>query len=174
MGDFNEVLLQKEMRGKRVRDRGQIMRFKDMLQDCVLKDIDLVNDQFTYSNRRKRGEETKSRIDRALVNQTWLRRWPKTVLKCCFTNSSDHKPIKLCLNGNRQKRLPTQMGLRQRSFRFEPMWLRETEFKEVVAEVWQETTQMRLNLRKRLHRCSFKMEEWNEMKFGKLHKKLSQ
>lgn len=95
-----------------------------MLWDCGLNDIELSNDRFTYSNRRRGAEETKPRIDRALANREWLREWPRSVLNSFFANTSDHKPIKLCLDDYRQRGMAQQRKARQASFKFEPLWPR--------------------------------------------------
>lgn len=90
-GDFNEILKQSEMCVRKERNRLQILRFKEALWDCGLRDIEIVNGKFTYSNQRKGAEETKTRIDRAVANEEWLRVWPMCILQCCFANTSDHK-----------------------------------------------------------------------------------
>lgn len=46
-----------------------MMRFKEALLDCELKDIKIANAEFTYSNRRKGTDDTKCRIDRATTNK---------------------------------------------------------------------------------------------------------
>lgn len=164
MGDFNEIIQQSEMRSRRKRDRGQMMRFKDALWECELKDIELANQQFTYSNRRKGVEETKCRIDRAVANKEWFSKWPNTVLQCCFANTSDHKPIMLCFDRECWKNA-TGTNL----FRFEPMWLREREFKEYVTDKWLLDTQVEPTLVDKFSRCAGQMQEWNKNKFGNVH-----
>lgn len=154
MGDFNEILMQSEMRGKRTRDRGQIMRFKEAIWDCELKDIEMVNKEFTYSNRRKGIEETKSRNDRAFVNKKWLSIWPTTVLQCCFANTSDHKSIKITLDGDKYRK---RTG--QRSFRFEPMWLKEVEFTGHVTNTWLEVNQECSSITDKLSRCAGEIQK---------------
>lgn len=129
MGDFNEILENHEMCGKRNRNSSQMLRFKEALWDCGVRNLKLSNSQFTFSNRRKGIEETKTRIDRAIANVKWHLKWPGSALLSCFANASDHKPILVSLEKPGSKRAAGHVN-----FRFEPMWLREGTFKEALTE----------------------------------------
>lgn len=47
MGDFNEILCQEEMFGKRRRERTQMERFREALVACDLHDVGMEGAKFT-------------------------------------------------------------------------------------------------------------------------------
>lgn len=167
IGDFNEIIDQDEINGERLRDRNLMTNFRDALFDCDLCDVEMVGDYYTYSNRRKGAKETRVRLDRAMINSYWRDRWPNSSLHCGFANSSDHKPI--VLDMERKEGMP-KSGTG--GFRFEPMWLRDESFTEVVKEAWVSSKCGSTRLSDQIRRCGEQVQSWNNREFGSVQKKI--
>ncbi|KAL9668029.1 hypothetical protein QQ045_002401 [Rhodiola kirilowii] len=71
-GDFNEVLSEREVRGRRARRGWQIDAFREAVTNCGLLDLGFSGNQFTFSNRRQGVLETKARLVRVLANENWI------------------------------------------------------------------------------------------------------
>ncbi|KAK9092230.1 hypothetical protein Syun_027141 [Stephania yunnanensis] len=54
-----------------------------------LEDLGFVSHPFTWSNRRQGQNLVQARFDRALVNEQWITKYPKALVKhlSCFTSS---------------------------------------------------------------------------------------
>lgn len=87
---------------------------------------------FTYFNKHKGINETRARLDRAVANKDWIIMFPKAKVIHEFANSSDHNPIIMSLIDSDMKKCNSS----QREFKFEPMWLRDKNFKQIVEWSW--------------------------------------
>ncbi|WOG86690.1 hypothetical protein DCAR_0205908 [Daucus carota subsp. sativus] len=92
IGDFNWVRSASERLNCNYQNKATEM-FNDLVSDCNLLELDLLNAKFTWFG----GDLKKSRLDRAFINTHWsqLRGWKLTALA---KKQSDHKP--LFLNGS--------------------------------------------------------------------------
>lgn len=69
--------------------------FEDFITQSNLFDVPLRGSFFTWY----RPDETcKSKLDRALINEEWIEKWPGVVLKGIDRLTSDHYPILLHIN----------------------------------------------------------------------------
>ncbi|CAM8924063.1 unnamed protein product [Rhodiola kirilowii] len=170
LGDFNEILHSNEMSGKRKRDKEQMRKFRRALVDCDLRDIGFTGPCFTYSNRRKGGEETRVRLDRVVANRNWLSRFPEASVENGWALHSDHRPLILSL----QKVKAASMRKSDPSFRFEPMWLRDTSFKEDVRSIWRDVGGRYVDMKDKLWACGKELQRWNAQKFGNVQKKIKE
>lgn len=71
---------------------GEIREFADFISNGNLLDVKLHGRSFTWY--RSNGK-SKSRIDRALVNEKWMRSWPNPILRALPRSVSDHCAIML-------------------------------------------------------------------------------
>ncbi|CAM8953758.1 unnamed protein product [Rhodiola kirilowii] len=166
-GDFNEVLFGWEVKGRRIRGEWQMKKFRDVLQDCNLSDIDFRGAQFTYSNKRKGVWETKARLDRAIANEEWKRQFPKAEVSHGVSGCSDHSPlvIKWKIYGKTS---------RLKMFIFEPMWLRHSEYGETMRKIWGEKARNTHRLTDCLQVCAEGLKAWNERHFVKVKSKIKE
>lgn len=167
MGNFNKILEKDEMCEKRDRGSNQMRRFKEALWDFNLSDIKLTNESFTFSNRRRGADETKTRIGRVIANAAWHRLWPRRTLRSCFANSSYHKPIMVNLERPGRRHSTGQTG-----FRFEPTWLRDETFMESVSKAWTRSREYNATLCDKLDNCGKSLLAWNVSKFGNMHARI--
>lgn len=64
------------------------------------------------------------------------------------------------------------MRVAQFCFRFEPMWLREGSFNDVVRQEWISARRCSGRLSVTLSRCGFVLQNWNARNFGSVHKRV--
>lgn len=77
-GDFNEVLRHQELTSSDKLCEVSIEHFREVImQDCGLSDMGYVGPMFTFSNRRKREDEFKGRLDRLLTCEQCQLLFPK-------------------------------------------------------------------------------------------------
>ncbi|KAL9679457.1 hypothetical protein QQ045_017319 [Rhodiola kirilowii] len=118
--------------------------------------------KFTYTNRRKGQEETKCRLDRVLVSDDWRNLYINAYVVHMTSFHSDHNPIKLCLND-------ASTG-RSSPFRFESMWSRDTRFRDLVSDHWQNGGSSG-NLLHKLESLKGPIKTWNRKIFGNVKEK---
>ncbi|KAL9668951.1 hypothetical protein QQ045_006492 [Rhodiola kirilowii] len=170
LGDFNEILYSNEMSGKRRRDKEQMRKFRRALIDCDLRDIGFTGPCFTYSNRRKGGEETRVRLDRVVANRNWMSSFPEASVVNGWALHSDHRPLILSL----LKGKTTSRGKSVPSFKFEPMWLRDASFKEEVRSIWSKVGGRFVDMKDKLWACGIELQKWNARSFGNVQKRIKE
>ncbi|KAL9662237.1 hypothetical protein QQ045_027069 [Rhodiola kirilowii] len=164
MEDLKEVLFGCEMEGKRDRQVWQMTNFRNCLTDCGLTDLGFEGGRFTFSNGRRGGDEVRARLDRVVVNHAWRDLFPDAVVRHSVANSSDHLPIVLSTVDKAKIN-------KVRIVRFEPMWLRHKDFKDIVRKQWEELTGVN-DFTEKLRLCIQKLNGWNWSIFGDVKKKL--
>lgn len=107
--------------------------FRDALTQCGLNDVIFEGWSYTWSNNRVGDDNIKQRLDRALANDVWLQIYPRTHVVHLPKRRSDHLPLLIQIKGH----VPTKKRKkRQRSFKFEKLWLRDLETKDIISVVW--------------------------------------
>jgi exonuclease III len=127
-GDLNLTLRMEEKRG------GTIIRdparewVEDLMQDWDLLDIPPENGKYTWSNKRIGPGHIAARLDRCLVQSSFLLLGLESRLHILPCSVSDHKPILLEMLGHND--------LGPIPFRFNPLWVKEPEFLNLVLDSW--------------------------------------
>nr|CAD1838381.1 unnamed protein product [Ananas comosus var. bracteatus] len=124
LGDFNVLLSLNDKNGL-PSNTADILAFREAISDAGLLDLPILNKSFTWSNGRR--NPTLERLDRALISQDWLLRFPRSTLKALPRPRSDHTPLVL----SAWTFVPTP-----RIFRFESCWLHASTLSSVVATAW--------------------------------------
>ncbi|CAM8882279.1 unnamed protein product [Rhodiola kirilowii] len=164
-GDFNEVCFGWEVRGTRIRGEWQMKSFREALFDCGLTDLGFKGSPFTFSNKRRGAMEVKARLDRVLANADWRDAFPFAQVTHITTCTSDHYSLLIDLLTSSRKH-------KSRSFKFEPMWLRQKDFGDVVKEAWQNSGGDSQSLTSRLQQCGEYLKRWNGKVFGPVKTKM--
>ncbi|CAM8983245.1 unnamed protein product [Rhodiola kirilowii] len=161
LGDFNEVLQESEMSSDCAYRRRFIQQFRDVLLDCHLSDIGFVGPKFTFSNRRMGQFETKCRLDRVVADRRWRELFPHASVKHIVTFHSDHSPIIVnwCGSSVRGSKL----------FRFENMWMRDPNLKDVIRESWSENEGCLMD---KLDKLKSRLQTWNQKAFGHVNTRI--
>ena len=112
IGDYNDLLTQAEKRGRRSHPEWLIKGFREATEASGLIDIGMEGFQFTWEKSRGTPDWIEERLDRAMVTQTWLSRFPNSIVYGMEASESDHIPLFLDTR---------YIGktYRQRRFRFE-------------------------------------------------------
>jgi hypothetical protein len=128
VGNLNLTLHLSEKKG------GSIVRsparewVEDLIQDWDLLDIKPSNGKCTWSNKKVGPGHIVARLDRFLVQSSFLLLGLEARMHILPCNVSDHKPIML--------ELLAQKELDSIPFRFSPLWVKDPNFMNKVKERW--------------------------------------
>jgi exonuclease III len=81
IGDFNEILVGSEKFGKAEKRESQMQDFRDILDQCQLRDLGYRGPWFTWDNRRQGTENIRERLDRAVASNEWMELYPNAMVK---------------------------------------------------------------------------------------------
>ncbi|XVF69945.1 hypothetical protein PTKIN_Ptkin11bG0121700 [Pterospermum kingtungense] len=155
LGDFNELIWSSEKEGGRMRPEWQMKAFREALKDAQLEDLGFSGHQFTWKRGRSKKNLVKERLDRATANNE---------RRCLFQNYkvthldyllSDHSILFVSFVGCKQKFI---LSKKMRRRRFEPMWVREEEAKQIIQNTWQCITNDVLTKVDKTHR---NLQQWS-------------
>ncbi|XP_074314076.1 uncharacterized protein LOC141649280 [Silene latifolia] len=125
IGDFNEVLFSTEMKGGS-RPQWQMNNFRAAVDECGLRDVAWVGNQFSFDNGQVGDANRQCMLDRALCSSSWTDIFPYARLFYLEREWSDHSPIKLVLDHR------VRESLRPKEFKFEHMWVGEKGCEEAI------------------------------------------
>ncbi|TXG63522.1 hypothetical protein EZV62_010516 [Acer yangbiense] len=92
-GDFNELLSMSEKLGgseKAIRD---IIRFRQVVDDCEFIDLGFSGPKFTWNNMREGRDNVQERLDRILASTNWRNMYQQITIEHLGFNTSDHRPL---------------------------------------------------------------------------------
>lgn len=93
MGDYNQVLSSSEAYSLYSSDisPGGMADLQDCLTDCELFDLAFRGCLFTWSNKSPTSPRSR-KLDRALINESWMEKFPNSFAYFDSPRSSDHSP----------------------------------------------------------------------------------
>lgn len=151
VGDFNEVLKSEE-RGSLIFSQVGTNDFKNFMQELHLLEIPSSTRGFTWF----RGN-SKSILDRLLVNPEWITAFPSMKVKLLPKGLSDHCP--LLVHSKTQNWGP-------KPFPFQNCWLTDPNCLKIVKQVWLDSGN--LTTLNKLRAVKSKLKEWNLEEFGNI------
>ncbi|XP_057775236.1 uncharacterized protein LOC130994218 [Salvia miltiorrhiza] len=158
LGDFNAVRRQDERVGcGEFSGATDAKRFDAFIRESGLTEIRVQGRKFTWC---KPNGKCKSKLDRFLVNETWMRVWPESNGRGIQRSISDHCPIFLTTKTEDWGPKP---------FRFINAWVSHPGFKQVVTKVWSETEIQGWKcfvVTEKLKKLKAELKEWNKVSFG--------
>ncbi|XP_074283590.1 uncharacterized protein LOC141608133 [Silene latifolia] len=128
LGDFNNVLAMNERIGSEV-TVAELKGFQDCVDSCGLMDIPAQGAFFTWTNKHEVGSMVFSRIDRAMITDGWLDRYPDTLTTFHPEGIFDHCPCTMVLRPSVDKR--------RSNFKYFDMWGQADGFISIVTKVWE-------------------------------------
>ena len=128
-----------------------IKGFREAIEASGLIDIGMEGFQFTWEKSRGTPDWIEERLDRAMVTQTWLSRFPNSIAYGMEASESDHIPLFLDTR---------YLGktYRQRRFRFENNWLNEPGCGDVIMSSWESSIGQTIQYR--LSACGRALAAW--------------
>jgi len=160
-GDFNAIRSRRERKGV---DRGdfssEIRGFNNFVDSNLLLELPIVGKKYTWF---KANGTAKSRIDRVLVSEEWLQKWPMCKQYVQRREVSDHCALMI-------KCVEKDWG--PKPFRSIDAWLLETGFLGMVEEKWRsyEGQGCALKvLKNKLKLLKADLKIWNKDVFGNMH-----
>ncbi|CAH9109059.1 unnamed protein product [Cuscuta epithymum] len=151
IGDFNDIMFASEKRGGLPQPLWQMRGFREAIWASGLRDFPFDGYQWTWERGRGSSNLVEEKLDRILVNEEWHLRFGNARAFSLEGVTSDHlmlivKPIEV-----HQERF-------KRPFKFENVWVREEECREIIKRSWD------LNLGgaiwQKIGRCSEDLGRW--------------
>ncbi|KAK4721510.1 hypothetical protein R3W88_011743 [Solanum pinnatisectum] len=134
VGDFNVITDTDEKLGGNIYNMRKSMDFIGIIEACGLMDLGFNGPRFTWSNQRGINFRIWKRLDRAMVNDTWLQNMPHTTITHLPSVGSDHCPLLMEMNSRPDNHI--------KYFRFlnygNPMWTFHQKMKRLAStlSVW--------------------------------------
>lgn len=122
-----------------------------VLESCKLVDLGFIGYPYTWNNKRPGVANTKQRLDRAMANDGWRKKFQASIVIHLFSDDSDHH--RLVLQTKSDGRVHNK-GLR--AFKFEESWLMWDDCEKTVLESWnkEERAQSGMNnIKERIRNC---------------------
>jgi hypothetical protein len=132
MGDFNEVLDHGEVMGRRVQPMWQLQDFREAVVFCDLHDLGYQGNMYTGWNNKEDLDFVTARLDRMLASATWISAFDGSVVSHLPVQNSDHCPLLLSIPE------VVSVSKKNKIFRFEAMWIKDDQCKEVIEQDWGE------------------------------------
>ena len=161
LGDFNCVLGAHEKRGGILPKAVSCSDFQAMSTSCDLFHLPTKGMPFTWTNKRGVGRLVEMRLDRCLINMSWIDVWCNSDCTTLTRTSSDYCPLLVCFS--------KLVVSRPCPFRFQRMWIDHPGFMNLVANVWKEFQffgHPMYVLASKLRALKQELRNWNKSIFG--------
>ena len=150
-GDFNQLLSNEEKSGGVVREESSFWDFRDMVQNCKLKEIWHTGNWLSWAGWRDK-VWVQCRLDRSFGNSEWFSLFPRSNMEYLELWASNHHPIRICFALERDD--PT----RSRFF-FDKRLLSRKGFEDLVRRSWEGDSETHSCTMDRIVRCRRKIME---------------
>ncbi|XP_056695804.1 uncharacterized protein [Spinacia oleracea] len=128
-GDFNEILSHDEKEGGADVERRAIPEFREMMDDCSLRDLGFEGHWYTWERGITAQTMVRERLDKFVCNTSWAAAFPEASVQHLVRFKSDHTPILLSMGRPRKRKKK-----RKRAFKFESAWLLDDQCERVKLE----------------------------------------
>lgn len=126
-GDFNNPLFLNERMGSPVLHY-EIEGFRNCVDNCGLMDVKASGCFFTWNNKQSGEHRVFSKIDRMLVNESWLDLFPESLAHFLPEGLFDHSPPILDTH--------PALSRMKKPFKYFNMWGQDSKFLEKVRDCW--------------------------------------
>lgn len=162
-GDFNEIVSMEEKEGGVPRSERLMDAFREVLDDCGVKDLGFKGCRFTWQRGNLPSTLIRERLDRMLADEDWCTLFPSWEMLHLPRYRSDHAPLLLQTGTNDAFRRGNKL------FKFEAMWLSREECGKVVEDAWCASGGAEIS--ERLELVSNQLSSWASKAFGDLKKR---
>ncbi|KAM6592035.1 hypothetical protein CsatA_014640 [Cannabis sativa] len=171
LGDFNEILSNSNKSGGALRCESQMDAFRKAIDKGCLHETLIEGDPFTWAKNRAAANTIKERIDWVFINNHWESFFESPQVHHLDYFQSDHRAISATIN-----LITTQPATKQRKnrFRFEKIWLSDSDSKEIIAGNWlhSDSTDPIAVVISNIHTCATQLQLWHDRKYGKMKKNI--
>ncbi|KAK4384355.1 LINE-1 reverse transcriptase [Sesamum angolense] len=127
LGDFNAVIDDSEVIGRAADTSASMTEFRNCIMESDLIHLPFTGCHYTLHNCSEGSRSLWKRLDRMLVNEAWLDKWPNSAYTVALPSTSDHSP--LILQGENRV---TDHGF----FRFDNYLAKQSGFIDSVNRIW--------------------------------------
>ncbi|CAH9106024.1 unnamed protein product, partial [Cuscuta epithymum] len=129
MGDFNDLMFADEKRGRIPHPPWLLRGFREAVWASGLSNFHFEGYQFTWERWRGTPNWVEEKLDRILTSESWLDSFGNAAAETLEGSPSDHMALVIKLQ-------PVRGVRRRRRFKFENVWLKEADCREVVVRGW--------------------------------------
>lgn len=165
IGDCNNITSQSEKKGGALYPQWLIDGFNEVLIETGLNDLELYGHQYTWEKGRGTTSWLETRLDRAMVTESWFDLFPMARLYNLEGTPSDHSPLLLMPTSN-----STRMG--KKWFRFENAWLTEPLCKYIVRDTWE--AEVDVSILQKVRTCGDNLSLWGKEVTGCFGKRIKE
>jgi hypothetical protein len=137
-------------------------------------DLGFEGPKYTWSNRQGCDTNVKVRLDRAVANNDFLQMFEECSVDNLITTTSDHYAILISFTRNTRA---VAQGPVQQGFKFEAMWLRAPDYREVLEKAWADGSNDPRSLQstwEKLSHVASSLKDWSRTTFGSVRRKIQQ
>lgn len=158
-GDFNTITMQNEKKGLHPPDVNAIMDFNNFIMRAGLSDAGFTGHDYTWCNNRAGDDMVWERLDRFLINGTFIGSISSPQVTHLPRATSDHCPLLFEAGQN------TPFKSR---FHFNRMWITHPSFRTTVETLWIGDLHDNplINFALKLKRLRARLKDWNWEVFG--------
>lgn len=161
VGDFNIIRNDSERRGGRPRPLGAMEDFNNWIQQGGLIEMASKGSAFSWCNGQHGLARSWARLDRVLLDVSFLSVFPNAICSYLPRSTSDHAPMCIEFKQDLFSYGPTP-------FRFQQLWVEHHNFLDCVRQAWAlrsggSTIQ---NLIMKLKQTKVALRAWNKRVFG--------
>ncbi|XP_020245233.1 uncharacterized protein LOC109823370 [Asparagus officinalis] len=128
-GDFNSAINNEEKIGDDLLLEADFRDFSDFIYDCQLNHLKTMGCFYTWNNKQDASSRIWSRLDKTLVNDSWLHMFCSSQVEYLLPGFSDHSPALISIfEDNVQGKRP---------FKFFNIWTKHDTFLPTVSKIWQ-------------------------------------
>ena len=167
-GDFNEILDASEQFGGNVREEWKMDGSRDAVEICKLCDLGYSGLPFTWDNRQQGRDNIKVRLDRAMVDETFMELFDNTGVQHIQTTESDHCALSIVIKQSEW----IDSNAMERPFRFENAWTRHETYDRTVEESWLDGASDMASVHGALGGVRNKLKKWSMDEFGSVKRQL--
>lgn len=141
--------------------------FRDVIDECGVMDLGFMGAPFTWQKHFAERNSIWERLDRGMVTNDWLMKFPRMRIHHLTSDSSDHCPLWIVLDG-------LEVANPAKPFRFEEMWLLDPSCSNVVEAVWSsiESTDSTVKVVKKIEKYGKDLKSWDRNHFGNVRREL--
>ncbi|KAL0455535.1 UNVERIFIED_CONTAM: hypothetical protein Slati_0892700 [Sesamum latifolium] len=93
LGDFNAFIDSSESCGRITKTNNAMAEFREFITESALVHFPFTGCPYTWHNCSEGSRSLWRRLDRVLVNEVWLVKWPHSSYLSAFPSTSDHSPL---------------------------------------------------------------------------------